>query len=61
MNSLESTINSLNIENRFEMIMQKIELSNNRERISVPEAAQKSSAKTKDIQKASSQSLELKK
>ena len=61
MNSLESAINSLDIENRFEMIMQKIELSNNRERISVPEAAQKSSAKTKDIQKASSQSLELKK
>ena len=61
MNRLESAINSLNIENRFEMIMQKIELSNNRERISVPEAAQKSSTKTKDIQKASSQSLELKK
>ncbi len=61
MNSLENAINSLSIENRFETIMQKIGLTANKERISVPEAAHKSIAKTKDVQKSQQKNLEIKK
>lgn len=46
MSSLSDAINSLKIENRFDTIMDKIGV---RERITVPEALQKTSRKTGDV------------
>ncbi len=61
MSNFEDAINSLNIENRFDKVMNKLNLSSATERISVPEAAHSTSARTKDIKKAAAPDLNLKK
>ena len=61
-NSLENAINELDIENRYNSVMQKIELMNTRERISVPEASGKTESRTKssDVRPAPAKTTEIK-
>lgn len=60
MNSLYDAINSLKIENRFDIVMGKLGLNNERERITVPEASHKTSAKTRDVSKSTPSEPSLK-
>lgn len=61
MSNFESAINSLNIENRFDKVMNKLGLTSpSVERISVPEAAQRTTERTKDV-KRSAPEINLKK
>lgn len=61
MSNLENAIDSLDIENRFDKVMNKIGLVNSRERISVPEASHTTKERTKDVKSASLPDLNLKK
>ncbi len=62
MSNFETEINSLNIENRFDKVMNKLGLSSpSVERISVPEAAHSSAERAKDIKAKASPDLNLKK
>ncbi len=61
MNSMENAIGSMNIENRYDIVMQKIALSQRRERITVPEALNRNSKKVADVGKSPTPSHDLKK
>lgn len=51
MSSLSDSINSLNIENRFDIVMGKLGSDRFKERITVPEASHKIAVKTEDVSK----------
>ncbi len=61
MNSLENAINSLDIDNRFEIVMGKILDMDDREKFSVPEASHKSSIKSSEPKKERERTVNLKK
>ncbi len=62
MSNFETAINSLNIENRFDKVMNKLGLSSPCvERISVPEAAHTTTERAKDVKPKASPELNLKK
>ncbi len=61
MSNLENAIDALNIENRFDKVMNKLNLSSCAERITVPEAAHATSQRTKDVKSTEAPRLNLKK
>ncbi len=62
MSNFESAINSLDIENRFDKVMNKLGLSSpSVERITVPEAAHSTSARANDVKRNATSEMNLKK